>query len=49
MGSLEFTLWIVAKLLCSCLCLFITIIELHSMDEKSSMTFSLESESGLYK
>ena len=35
-----------AKLLCSYLCLFDTIIELHAMDEKHSMTFSSKSESG---
>ena len=31
---------------CSYLCLFDTIIELHAMDEKHSTTFSFESESG---
>ena len=35
MGSLEFSLWIVGKLLCSCLCLFDAIIELHTMDERN--------------
>ena len=30
---LEFSLRIVAKLLCSCLCLFNTIVELHAMDD----------------
>ena len=34
MGSLEFCSWIVATLLCSCLCLFDAIIELHAMNEK---------------
>ena len=33
--SLSFVLWIVTKLLCSCLCLFDIIIELHGMDEKN--------------
>ena len=33
-----------AKLLCSCLCLFDAIIKLHAMNEKMFMTFSLESE-----
>ena len=32
-------------LLCSCLCLFDTIVELHAMDEKRSMTFSLTIQS----
>ena len=34
--------------LCSCICLFDVIIELHAMDEKivQRSTFSLESESG---
>ena len=31
--------------LCSCLCLFDTFIELHAMDEKTSNTLPLESES----
>ena len=39
MGFLQF---------CSLDCLFNAIIELHAMDEKHSMTFSLESESGFY-
>ena len=34
MIPLRFSLQIVAKLLCSCLCLFDTIIELHTMDGK---------------
>ena len=44
MGSLEFALQTVAKLLCSCLCLWTTINEFHAMDEKCSTTFSLEVE-----
>ena len=32
--SSTFAIWIVAKLLWYCLCLFDTIIELHAMDEK---------------
>jgi hypothetical protein len=39
MGSVH---WVVAKVVCSCLCLFDAIVELHAMDEKCSMTFSLE-------
>ena len=36
MGSLEFfSLYIVAKLLCSCLCLLDAIVELHAMDERN--------------
>jgi hypothetical protein len=31
---LSFSLWIVDKLLCSCLCLLDAIIDLHAMDEK---------------
>ena len=35
MGFLDFfSLWSVANLLCSCLCLFDTIVELHVVDEK---------------
>ena len=49
MDSLEFVLWIVAKLLCSCLCLFDASIKLHTMDEKKSNDFLLGSESGSYK
>ena len=48
MGFFEFSLHIVAKLLCYCLCLFDAIIELHVVDEKNSMTFSLECEHGFY-
>jgi hypothetical protein len=33
-GIFSFAIWIVTKLLCSRLCLFDTIIELHAMDEK---------------
>ena len=47
MGSLELAPRIPAKLLCSCLRLFGIIIALRVMDEKCSMTFSLESESGV--
>ena len=36
-----------AKLLCSHLCLFDTIVEFHLIDVKHSTTLSLESESGL--
>ena len=32
MGSLEFALWIVAKLLCSCRFLLDAIFDLHVMD-----------------
>ena len=38
MGFFIFSLWIVANLLFSCLCLFNTIIELHAMDEKKCLT-----------
>ena len=48
MDSSEFILWIVVKLLCSCLYLFDAISELQAMDEKLSMTFSLECEHGFY-
>ena len=34
MGSIEFALHIVDKLLCFCLCLFDAIVELHAMDDK---------------
>ena len=34
MGSLDFALHIVAKLLCSCLCLFDAIVDLHAKHEK---------------
>ena len=34
MGSLSYALWIMAKLLYSCLCLFYAIIESHVIDEK---------------
>ena len=40
--------WMNPELLCCCLCLFDAIIESHAMDEKCSMTFSLESESRFY-
>ena len=33
MGSLEFSLHSVARLLWSCLCLFHAIVDLHAMDE----------------
>ena len=33
-APLSFALWIVAKLLCSCLLLFDAIIDLHAMDKK---------------
>jgi hypothetical protein len=42
------SLWIVAKLLCTYLCMFDTIAKLHAMDEKYQITFSLESESGVH-
>jgi hypothetical protein len=32
-GILEFSLHIVAKFLCSCLCLFDIVVELHAMDD----------------
>ena len=37
-----------AKLSCCYLCIFDTIVELHPMDEKRSMTFSLESENEIH-
>ena len=46
---LSVALWVVAKLLCSCLCLCDAAIELHATNEKKhSMVFSLESENGFY-
>ena len=33
-APLSFSLWIVAKLLCSCLCVFVAINDLHAMDKK---------------
>ena len=45
-APLSFALWIVAKLLYSCLCLLDVIVELHAMDEKMFNDFLLESESG---
>ena len=39
MGFLKFSIWIVASLLCSCLCLFDTIVELHAMDEEKFIDF----------
>ena len=49
MGSLSFSfgLWLSYYALVF-VCLFDEISELHAMDEKSSMTFSLESEHGLH-
>ena len=35
----KFSLWIVANLLCSCPCLFDTIIELHTMNEEKFFNF----------
>ena len=49
MGSFEFVLWIVAKLLCSCLCLFDASIELHYMNEKTFNDFLLGCESKFYE
>ena len=46
--NLENSLDNVAKALCACFCLFDAIVELHPMDEKCSMSFSLESVSELY-
>jgi len=44
-GSLEFVLWIVAKLLCTCLCLFDAIVELHPIiDDKIFNTFFFEKQ-----
>ena len=37
-----------AKVLCSCLCLFDAIGELHAMDERSTMTLSLKVRVDLY-
>ena len=34
-APLSCDLWIVAKLLCSCLCLYDTVVGLHGMDEKN--------------
>ena len=34
--------------MCSCLCFFDTIVELHAIDEKRTMTFSFENESEIY-
>ena len=47
-ASLRFSLHIVAKLLCFCLCLFDATLDLHAMDEKLLIDsiFSLKSESG---
>ena len=45
-APLSFVLWIVAKLLRFCLCLFDAIIEFYEWMKKLSMTLSLESESG---
>ena len=47
MCSLELSSSIVAKLLCSHLCLFDAIIELNAMEKKCLTTFSLESENGV--
>ena len=41
-APLSFVLWVVAKLVCFCLCLLDAIVGLYAMDEKCSMTFSLE-------
>ena len=48
-GSLSFALWIVANLLCYCLCLFDAIVELHAMNENTFNPFPTENESGIYK
>ena len=42
MGSLDFSLKIVVKLLCTCLCLFDAIFELHAMDGKMFPDFLIE-------
>ena len=36
---LSFVLWIVVELLCSCLCLFDVIVELHVMNRKTFNDF----------
>jgi hypothetical protein len=46
--DIHFFLWIVAKLLCFYLCPFDAIVQLHAMDENCSISFSLESASGIY-
>ena len=46
---LSFVLWIVAKLSCSCLCLFDAIVELHAMNDKMFNDFLIGSESEFYK
>ena len=43
-----FSLWIVAKLLCSCLSVLDANIELHAMDEKMFNDFLLGGESGFH-
>ena len=48
MGSLYYCSLDCAKLLCSYLCPFDMMVELHAMDGKHSMTLSLESENGIY-
>ena len=35
----RFALWVVAKSLCSCLCLFDAVFKLHAMGEKMSNDF----------
>ena len=47
-APLSCALHITAKLLCSCLCLFDAIVELHAIDEKMFMIFSLGSEGGFH-
>jgi hypothetical protein len=39
MSSIELSLWMVANIVCSCLCLFDAIIELHAMDEETFNDF----------
>jgi hypothetical protein len=45
---LSFVLHIVAKLLCSCLCLLMQSLSVMLSMKKTSMTLSVESESGIY-
>ena len=41
LAQLSFALWTVAKLLCSSLCLFDAIVELHAMDEELFNNFCI--------
>ena len=46
---LSFVLWIVAKLMCSCLCLFDAIVELHTMNVKEFNDFLIGIESEFHR